>query len=79
MDYYHQFLRAYLTENRQDLVDSLGRDDFFSLLQTRSEAAAAAFEQARLAGHDVNTAQELAMRVLAEGLESDENAFQQIG
>lgn len=79
MDYYHQFLRAYLTENRQDLVDSLGRDDFFSLLQTRSEAAAAAFEQARLGGHDVNAAQELAMRVLVEGVESDENSFRQTG
>jgi hypothetical protein len=73
MDYYHQFLRAYLTDNRQELVDSLGRDDFFSLLQTRSEAAAAAFEQARLGGHDVNAAQELAIRVLVEGLESDVN------
>lgn len=74
MDYYHQFFRTYLTENRQDLVDSLGRDDFFSLLETRSKAAAAAFEQARLAGHDMTTAQELAMRVLVEGLESDENS-----
>jgi hypothetical protein len=74
MDYYHQFLCAYLTENRQDLVDSVGHDDFFSLLETRSKAAAAAFEQARLAGHDVNTSQELAMRVLVEGLESDENS-----
>lgn len=72
MDYYQQFLHAFLTQSRPDLVDSLGRDDYFSLLQTRSEAAAAAFEQARLGGHDVNAAQELAMQVLVEGLESGE-------
>lgn len=74
MDYYHQFLRAYLTENRQDLVGSLGRGDFFSLMKARSDAAAAAFEQARLTGHDVSTAQELAMQVLVEGLEPDESS-----
>lgn len=74
VDYYHQFLRAYLIENRQDLVASLSRDAFFSLLKIRSEAAATAFEQARLSGHDVNAAQEVAMRVLVEGLEADENS-----
>lgn len=73
MDYYVQFLHLHLTETRPDLFHSLGRDDFFSLLKTRSEAAAAAFEQARLAGHDVNVAQEEAMRVLTEGLEHEAN------
>lgn len=73
MDYYRHFLHAHLTESRPDLVDSLGREDFFSLLKTRSEAAATAFEQARLNGHDVTTAQELAMRVLVEGLEYGES------
>lgn len=73
MDYYHQLLRAHLTESRPDLVAALGHDDFFSLLETRSAVAAATFEQTRRDGYDVNTAQEVAIRRLIEGLESGES------
>lgn len=71
MDYFHQYLLTYLTEGRLDLVHSMGRDEFFSLLTSRTEAAATAFEQARRQGHDVTTAQELAVQVLIDGLDTE--------
>jgi len=73
MDYFHQYLHTYLTEGRPDLIRSMSQDDFFSLLTTRAEAAASAFEQARRQGHDVTISQELAVQVLTEGLNAEDN------
>lgn len=62
LSYYGLYLLSYLKENHPDCATDT---DF---IETRSNLAAEAFEQARLEGHAPESAQELAMVVLMQGL-----------
>lgn len=69
-DYFQQRLHSYLSEEHPDLIESMNPVEFSAFLTTRAEAAAGSFEQARRAGADMVTAEELAQQTLRAGLDS---------
>lgn len=66
LSYYGLYLQQYLIENHPDKSSD---NDF---LAVREDLAADTFEQARLVGYSVEGAQELAMKVLLQGLHFSE-------
>jgi hypothetical protein len=62
LSYYGLYLLAYLKENHPDKTEDT------EFIETRADLASKTYEQARLEGYAVESAQELAMAVLLQGL-----------
>lgn len=62
----HTYYELYLRNLFHEEEDPRENDD--ELIYARNDAAADEYERARLQGHTVDQAQEMAMRVLLDGL-----------